>query len=293
MERSIRLAGGLFLAVVAAGCNDGPFGEEGDGGGDPQTVHLGIEPFEVAQGEDHVWCKTMKVPSDVTLDVTSVKITMAPGSHHFILYRSDNDLPDGFGDCTEMDDRLFVTGSQTPVSEWSLPEGLALPLFAGEQLILETHYANASDGPITGEVDVELRLMPHDEVEDYIQTVLIPYTDFEIPPMTTGYVDGMTIPEIGGYNVLSISSHTHKRATLFTIDHLTDAGTERVFTNDDWHAPPTHTFDPPLRTDSDNGWRFECTWTNETDHPIHFGTTTEDEMCIMVMTFFPAYSYSP
>ena len=278
--------------AAAAGCSDG--GSSGSASpGD--VVTLEMEPWQVAAGEDRIWCKTMKVPSDVTLDVSKFTITMPAGSHHFILYRSDSNVPDGFGDCDGMD-RTFVVGSQTYGEfEVAYPEGLALPLFAGEQLVLESHYSNASSDPITATVTVDLHTIAHDQVEDYLQTVLVPYSDFSIPPNTTGYVDGMTVPEFAGYNVLSMSSHGHKRLKRFTVDRTVagSAGTTRVYESTDWESPEITEFTPPLAGQSGNELRFECTWDNETNQPIGFGSTTEDEMCIMVLTFFPAYSYSP
>lgn len=277
-------------SLVVSGCK----GSEGSSAPESNVVTFGIEPFEVATGEDRIWCKTMKVPSDVTLDVRKWKITMPEGSHHFILYRSEANLPDGFGACTEMNDRVFVTASQTAGSfETEYPAGLALPLFAGEQLILETHYANATGGPITAQVEVEAHTMAHEDVTDYVQTVLAPYTDFSIPPMTNGYTDGASVNEAPGFKVIAMSSHTHSRATLVTIDRTVGGVTSRVFENTDWHAPVIKNFSPPLEGASGNSLRLECTWNNETDAPITFGPTTDDEMCIAVLTFYPAYSYSP
>src|SRR4051812_25469811 len=146
-----------FALLSAAGCGGG----SGKSSTAPQSVHLGIEPWTVTAGQDHIWCKTMKVPGDVTLDANSFHIKMSSGSHHFILYRSSQAYPDGFGDCPPMGgEATFVTGSQTLDATYSYPPGLAMPLFAGEQLILQTHYANASGSDITGQVDVDVTTIP-------------------------------------------------------------------------------------------------------------------------------------
>lgn len=245
-------------------------------------------------GEDRIWCKTMKVPSDVTLDVSQFKITMPVGSHHFILYTSDSDYADGFGSCQGMNDRMFITGSQISGEyQFDYGPGLALPLFAGQQLILESHYANASSDSITAFVEVEMSIMKHEDVVDYVQTVLVPHTSFSIPPQTTGYTSSMTIPEQSGFNVISASSHAHARLTRFTADRITPGGTTRIFETTDWDSPHVEKYSPALAGTSGNQIRFECTWNNETTEAITFGETQNDEMCILVLTFFPAYSYSP
>ncbi len=286
--RSLAVFGALFLL---AGCSS-----NGNGGGssNPRTVTIEMEPWQVMPGEDRIWCKTMKVPSDVTLDVSKFTVTMPDGSHHFILYTSDTDYPDGFGGCQGMNDRMFITGSQiSGVYESAYGPGLALPLFAGQQLILESHYANASGDPITAHVSVEMEVIDHADVADYVQTILIPHTSFSIPPQTTGYTSSMTVPEMPGFNVISATSHAHARLTKFTADRVTPAGTNRIFETTDWDSPQVERYTPPLAGDSANSITFECTWNNETTGYIEHGSTQNDEMCILVLTFFPAYSWSP
>lgn len=281
----------VFLGTGAAGCKGS------SGAKTSQPAAIGIEPWSVQPGEDRVWCKTMKVPVGATLDVNSFTITMAAGSHHFILYRSTDNLPDGFGDCGDMNNITFLTGSQTPGAVTNAyPAGLALPLFSGEQLILQSHYVNASTSPIEAKVDVQMTTIPHDQVTDYVQTFLIVDSSFAIPPGTTGYTDGgKDLTETPNLKILSVSSHMHKRGIHFTID---ESGAdmpvpERLFETTEWHAPPIATFDPPRPTSASHSLHYQCTWNNETASPIYFGPTTEDEMCIMVVTVFPALDYAP
>ena len=277
----------LLLAGCAGGSKSSPT---------PTSSTIGIEPWTVAPGEDRIWCKTMKVPVGQTLDVSKFTITMAPGSHHFILYRSSSNLPDGFGACPAMNNEAFVVGSQNPGTfEFGYPEGLAMPLFSGEQLILQSHYVNASTSPITAQIDVKMDFIPHAQVTDYVETFLIVDSSFAIPAHTTGFTDGgQDQSETPGLKILSISSHMHKRGTHFTIDEVdSSAVSERLFETSVWDAPPITTFTPARPTDSTKKLHYQCTWTNETDNPIYFGPTTEDEMCIMVVTVFPALDWAP
>jgi hypothetical protein len=298
--RTVLVGFGLAAVMVASGCTSASKGSQGadDDDDDVETpaASIAIEPWSIAPGEDKLWCKTMKMPgaADQVYDVSKIRVTMPEGSHHFILYRSSDAVPDSFGECAEMGDRRFVTGSQTPGTfETQFPEGKAMPLFGGEQLILESHYANASTDTITGSVDVDFFTMPHDKVDDYLQTLLLVYDEFEIPPTTNGFEAGTAYPEIPGVNVWMMSSHTHKRMTNFIAEETNGGVSTEIYQNDDWHAPYQKIFDPPLVGKSNTQLGFRCTWNNETDHPIYFGPTTEDEMCILVITIFPAFDYSP
>jgi len=295
------ISGFAVVAVLVAGCTnasspvDGDDDDDGSGPDDP-ALTIGIEPWTIDPGEDAIWCKTMKVPGEPgeVFDVSKIRVNMNSGSHHFILYRSSSDLPDSFGDCTEMNDRTFITGSQTPGTfETQFPEGKAMPIFGGEQLILENHYANADTVEITGSVTVDFFTMDHADVVDYMQTLLVVYDDFVIPPSTNDYTDGDTVSQIPGLSVWMMSSHTHKRMTNFTVDNVQAGTPTRIYENTDWHAPIQRIFDPPFVGKSGDQLAWACTWNNETVSPIVFGPTTEDEMCIMVITVFPAFDYSP
>jgi hypothetical protein len=294
----MRLFGGcaLLVAVLATGCTNASSpvsGDDDDDGSSDPALTIGIEPWQVEPGQDQIWCKTMKAPGTGTYDVSRIRVNMTGGSHHFILYRSDVDQADGFGACTEMD-RTFITGSQTPGTyETQFPEGKAMPIFGGEQLILESHYANAGEVDVTAQVTVDFFTIAHDDVDDYLQTALLVYDDFVIPPVTNGYLDGASFNEIPGLSIWMLSSHTHSRMTMFTADRVEAGIPTRIYENTDWHAPVQTVFDPPFVGKAGNELAWACTWNNETDHPIYFGPTTDDEMCILVATFFPALDYSP
>jgi hypothetical protein len=42
-----------------------------------------------------------------------------------------------------------------------------------------------------------------------------------------------------------------------------------------------------LRLRAGEGFRFTCDWQNPDDHLVHFGVTTEDEMCFVGGYFYP------
>lgn len=290
--------GVLAMVALVAGCtNASPVAGDDDGSGpDDPALTIAIEPWQIAPGQDAIWCKTMKVPGEPgeVYDVSKIRVNMNSGSHHFILYRSSSDLPDSFGDCTEMNDRSFITGSQTPGTfETQFPEGKAMPIFGGEQLILENHYANADTVEITGSVTVDFFTIDHSDVDDYMQTALLVYDNFAIPPVTNDHMDGDSINQIPGLSIWMLSSHTHSRMTNFTADKIEAGIPTRIYENTDWHAPVQTIFDPPFLGKAGDQLSWTCTWNNETDAFIYFGPTTADEMCILVATFFPALDYSP
>jgi hypothetical protein len=41
-----------------------------------------------------------------------------------------------------------------------------------------------------------------------------------------------------------------------------------------------------MRVRAGDGFRFTCEWKNDDDHPVHFGVTTDDEMCFVTGYYY-------
>ena len=81
-------------------------------------------------------------------------------------------------------------------------------------------------------------------------------------------------------NVFLLTSHMHRHGELFEIfQGSTGDLLHRSVAYDD---APIDLFDPILRLDADDTLKFQCTHNNyDTDEPLTFGLTSEDEMCIV------------
>lgn len=122
-------------------------------------TQFAIGPFDVAPGTEVLRCFWRKVPTD--LDVAEIEIAYNLGSHHLDLFTIDHDMPDGDFDCSdpadwnqwrsEIDRGLdpdkpirMVVGFQNETIKWRLPDGVAYRLRTGQQLMIQSHYANAA-----------------------------------------------------------------------------------------------------------------------------------------------------
>ena len=77
--------------------------------------------------------------------------------------------------------------------------------------------------------------------------------------------------------------------TLVRVHHIDAAGNDmgELVVSDDWEHPSVQWFPQALRLGAGEGIRFTCEWSNPDDHPVHFGVTTEDEMCFVGVYFYP------
>ena len=251
--------------------------------------------------------------------INRVEIFYPAGSHHFILYRLTEDglakgllnngiIPDiavnpehTFRelDTDEPDpvfgvfggDRLFVVGTQTDDTLFQFPEGVGLRLPADTVYDLNSHYINLlGEETLIGETYVNIYTIPEEEIQYEAVEIFVSNRSINVPPGTTR-VSKMTwyiedeLRTRGhdpstALNVFLLTSHMHRHGELFEIfQGSTGDLLHRSVAYDD---APIDLFNPILRLDTEDTIKFQCTHNNyDTDEPLTFGLTSEDEMCIV------------
>ena len=188
-------------------------------------------------------------------------------------------------------DRFLIGGSQTADTSFRFPEGVALRLPGNAVYDLNSHYINLlGTETMHGEVYVNIYTIPPEEVKYEAKVFLAHNYNIDVPPGTTRVTaldwhvkDELAqqgFPPNARLHLISVSSHMHRHGELFEIN--------RLFTGELLHRSISYDtsfpslFDPPLILDHNDGLRFQCTYSNyDTDVPLRFGLTSEDEMCIM------------
>ena len=257
-------------------------------------------------------------PVDGDIFINRVEIFYPAGSHHFILYRFTeeglaNDVPgrgitpgigvnseDQFRELDTEDpqvlgnfgvDRLFVVGTQTDDTLFAFPEGVGLRLPGDTLYDLNSHYINLlGDETLIGETYVNIYTIPEEEVQYEAVEIFVSNRSINVPPGTTRvakmtwYVEDEL--ERRGHNpsaalnVFLLTSHMHRHGELFEIfQGSTGDLLHRSIAYDD---APISVFDPVLRFDANDTIKFQCIHNNyDTDEPLIFGLTSEDEMCLI------------
>ena len=258
-------------------------------------------------------------PVEGDIFVNRVEIFYPAGSHHFIVYRItergvaegmlknglipdvavnpdhifrelDTDNPDPvFGHIGTH--RLFVVGTQTDDTVFEFPEGVGLRMPGDTVYDLNSHYINLlGDETLIGETYVNIYTIPEEEVQYEALEIFVSNRAINVPPGTTRvakmtwYVEDEL--KVRGHapnttlNVFLLSSHMHRHGELFEIfQGSTGDMLHRSIAYDD---APIDLFNPVLRLDPDDTLKFQCIHNNyDTNEPLIFGLTSEDEMCII------------
>ena len=258
-------------------------------------------------------------PIEGDIFINRVEIFYPSGSHHFIIYRiTEEGLAKGILDngivpdiavnpedtFRELDtddpdpvlgvfggDRLFVVGTQTDETLFEFPEGVGLRMPGDTVYDLNSHYINLlGDETLLGETYVNIYTIPEEEVQYEAIEIFVNNRSIKVPPGTTRvakmtwYVEDEL--ERRGHDpsaelsVFLLTSHMHRHGELFEIFQRSSGDLlHRSIAYDD---APIDLFNPVLRLDADDGLRFQCTHNNyDTNEPLIFGLTSEDEMCII------------
>ena len=191
-------------------------------------------------------------------------------------------------------DRLFVIGTQTDDTFFEFPEGVGLRMPGDTVYDLNSHYINLlGDEILIGETYVNIYTIPEEDVKYEAIEIFVSNRDINVPPGTTrvtkqtwyiggedGELDKRGHAPDAVLNVFLLTSHMHRHGELFEVfQGSTGDLLHRSIAYDD---APIDLFDPVIRLDADDTLTFQCTYNNyDTDKPLTFGLTSEDEMCII------------
>lgn len=283
----------IIAAIVATGCgnangddNLGPGATVSTGSGTPgagwQLLVSG--DWQLPKGTEDYACVYATAQEDVYIN--SFRPISPFGTHHTVLTAQPTPIqPDGIYACdanTNGPEMLYGSGVDT--ADYSLPQGVAVKVSAGHQLILNLHLLNASTNPLTGTSGVEVKTLDATDV------------DFEAEALLAGKTDGLTVGfgettqsgtcTMGSdVTVGAVFPHMHQlgvhlKATAQPMGvSLRDAPYE--FDSQQWYPIE------PLALSKGDQLNVDCTYVNNTTDVVGFGDSSYAEMCFLGAMIWP------
>lgn len=263
-------------------------------------LHLG--PFDVAPNFERELMYYEPLNNSEDIYISQVEINMRQGTHHFILYTYPDFYPDpqpqvirdvrdinGLYDYSvleQMNNQIFVFGTQIPYTNYSFPEGVALRIPAGSGFDLNSHYVNRGTESFEGEVYVNVHTVPRSEVTHVAENLFLSEEDFSLPPQKVSTVTANYAFNERRY-VFQLWSHAHEHMEEFRI--FINGGSrdgELIYYTNDWEHPPLLEINPPLVLEKGEGLRGEAIYNNNTDRTLRFGLLSEHEMMIIFGAYY-------
>lgn len=256
--------------------------------------------YSVAPGLDRevFWYE----PLDLTEDrlIERVEISMAPGSHHFMLHTFRDGLPAPFQPAArvlrdvrrssgsidpavalQMGYHQFFSGTQWPLLRYSFPPGVALRLPAGKGLDLNSHSVNRGTEPIEANVYANIHFADPGSVEHVADILFLSHEDIYLPPQRSTTLEA-TFLFSETVHIFQLFSHAHQTMRRFEVHAVGGARNgEFLYYANDWAHPPILQLDPPLDLQAGEGLRIVTTYENTTTEPIRWGLRSTDEMMML------------
>lgn len=256
-----------------------------DAGPPGPTASLTAGPYRLEPGDERTECVVLELDNATPRTVRAIRTTLTQGSHHMIIYRTDQPVMTTPTPCFPFADggsALYI--AESPMDELVFPEGAGLEFAARQHIRIEVHQVNYYGMPIDVSGSVEFEF--YDEGVTGLSPVQLLFTGdmgISIPARAMGYeiTSFFTVPS--GARIFGLTSHTHSLGTLSTI-HRARSETdlvEQLHQSDSWADPPLDVFSPPLTMASGEGLRLLCRYDNPGATPVGFGLGFEDEMCFL------------
>jgi hypothetical protein len=217
------------------------------------------------------------------------------GHHMVLFYTAAPEPPGTVRDCTSIADMLTLLPAISSVNFGleKFPEGMAIRLPAGTQLVVQQHYVNTSDKPIRVRDVMHLHLEAKEEVQTLAGFYGVSDVEFVLPPDPASEQEvtfECTVPR--DMNLLMMGPHMHEWGVRFTAEvERPGEAPEEVVHVEPWMAefrdnPPVHEFGEtsPLRLAAGDILRTKCVFKNTSGAPLEFPS----EMCATYGYYFPA-----
>lgn len=258
--------------------------------------------WSMKPGAETTKCVVKRLDNEMPLWIKGIHTKMQKGSHHLIVYatKDTKEQPTPF-ECTPFTDTLSGDGlplmiSQIPDETLSFPPGTAWKLEPHQMIRLEAHYLNYYPEDVTAHADVEFLTIDPAEVKAEVGLLFYGTPDFKIPPGKEYTTPWNFIDVWEGSHVFALTGHTHAKGTNVEIQFSTakdKPGTplypgEKPYS---WSEPPVVNFTPDLEMKKGEGFRYRCTWFNDTPDTLQFGESGNKEMCFLWAYYYPNKGY--
>ncbi len=266
-----------------------------------QTFSASVGPITVDAGEETTVCITMKLANPDAIYVPRVTASLAPGSHHLVLYRStattESLTPTP---CTAFQGVIDGSGvpvliAQTLSAELTFPQGVAIKLAPQQMIMLEAHYINAGSVSLQGHGSVTITSLPATTPNIIESDVGFFGTEgIVLAPMSVGSVGPLFVAGIAGTHGFALTTHQHRLGSRFRIwyaNSASDTNHTPVADTTDWSNAPLYMMNPVLDFNGQNGLAYECEWDNTTSSIVTFGESALQEMCFLWMYYYPSHGF--
>jgi len=269
-----------------------------------EGFQLYLGPIFMQPGEEVEYMKKEDLHLADDLEITRLQNYMSDYSHHYILYKYNDDpssAPEGLRllDFSETLTQSFVNIWQDN-RDYRLPEGTAFFWDDDTVLDLNYHIKNYSTTAVLA-ADCYVNVYTQEEgtADKEMKSSLQMYFDLNIPPGVENHAESTSFTNGQQWNIWMLTSHTHQWGVdydMFIEDENGQKGlqiyeghhdTDYTFytgSYDNAH-PPVLYFDDFMNIPAGGKLFHDAMYTNNSGSSVNFGVTTDDEMMTSIVLY--------
>lgn len=274
------------LGLAACGADTTPPAPDAPGSvGTPGYTPLVSGTWSLPPTTEGYRCVRLTATADTW--ITAIHPIAPLGTHHTVLMVGPPDAPDGDVACDSSLVKPSIYASGVGTEALVLPDGVAVKVAAGEQLLLNLHLFNASEATLTGTSGIEVKTAAASAVVHEAGALLAGKdAGLIVKPGPSVQSGTCTLP--AGTTVFAMAPHMHLLGTHMKVTY--QAAAPQVLYDKDYTfdgqryellgAPRTSTGTEQLTVD--------CTYMNPSGTAVRFGEHTTQEMCYALTLVYPA-----
>jgi copper type II ascorbate-dependent monooxygenase-like protein len=277
----------LFLAslLLLAACDTSSSTTDPDAAATPGYIPLVSGTWSLPPSIEGYRCIRLTAKEDMW--ITAIHPIAPTGTHHTVLMLGPPDAPDGDVACDSMLVKPSIYASGVGTDALTLPDGVAIKVAAGQQLLLNLHLFNASDDTLRGTSGIEVKTAEASAILHEAGALLAGKdAGLVVKPGSSVQTGTCTLP--AGTTVFAMAPHMHLLGTHMKVTYQA-AAPLMVYDKDyAFEGQRYEVLDAPLVSDGTNRLVVDCTYMNPTGTTVTFGEHTAQEMCYALTLVYPA-----
>lgn len=244
-------------------------------------------PWTLEPGTERYLCVRHTVPEDAYITEFRAKVPL--GSHHSVLSVGNPSGPDGIEPCTSFANHaIMIYGAGVNTDEMALPNGVAMRVRAGQQLLLNLHLYNVSDGTLEGVSGVDVKYLPASQVQHEAEAVLMgKVTSLSVPPGESTQRGTCTMT--GDVTVFMVGPHMHQLGTHMRVVASRSGMADAVLIDEPYNFEDQQGYPiEPIEMNRGDDIDVYCSYNNTTGSTVHWGESSDEEMCFATVYRYPA-----
>src|SRR5262249_21338957 len=219
---------------------------------------LRMSPFSVPPGEREV-CQAIRLPIHRDMDVDRITVrtpsSVTVETHHFAIFLADATAPDlpldgpvtnvgcaGVGGAVVSPILGFVQRLNGDVIRF--PKKVGVTIGPEHVLLLNSHYVNVGDAPVTLDVAVNFRKAKRGTITQHAKSFHLGAANIDVPVGGTASVSA-DWPVPFPMTIVWASSHSHKHTTSVDVDAVSGDGVRPLVHTTSYAEPDFAYFAPP------------------------------------------------